>query len=240
VLTKAVSQPAEVELLMMAIRGGSDGVLTASQQGTLYRRESSSERSPHFFFFTKAPMTRVTTENHIISQAKRSIVIFWTKPTFFGQSESATRIVSRAPRQTSARMAFLSLVLSTFGKQTQDQMLLCSDAFFVIFRVLFHRSGPPAIPHHTRPLAQHEPFSRPALDRSKPRCFGYLEIVHARNCLDDLAEGVQMVNGVPEMRAGLHWTFDTSNLASMKSASSSALLTVITSDFERTSLAARW
>jgi hypothetical protein len=37
-------------------------------------------------------MTRVTTENHIISQAKRSIVIFWTKPTFFGHSESPTRI----------------------------------------------------------------------------------------------------------------------------------------------------
>jgi hypothetical protein len=91
---------------MMAISGGSDGLLTtASHQGTLYRRESSSERSPHFFFFTKAPMTRVTTENHIISQAKRSIVIFWTKPTFFGQSESATRIVSRAPR--AKRMAFL-------------------------------------------------------------------------------------------------------------------------------------
>jgi hypothetical protein len=31
-------------------------------------------------------------------------------------------------------------------------------------------------------------------------------------CLDDLAEGVQMVNGVPEMGAGLHWTFNTSNL----------------------------
>jgi hypothetical protein len=46
------------------IRGGSDGLLTtASHQGTLYRRESNSERSPHFFFFffTKAPMTRVTT-----------------------------------------------------------------------------------------------------------------------------------------------------------------------------------
>jgi hypothetical protein len=44
---------------------------TASHQGTLYRRESSSERSPHFFFFffTKAPMTRVTTESHVISQA---------------------------------------------------------------------------------------------------------------------------------------------------------------------------
>jgi hypothetical protein len=47
-----------------------------------------------------------------------------------------------------------------------------------------------------------------------------------------------MVNGVPEMGAGLHWTFDTSNLASMNSASSSALLTVITSDFERMSSAA--
>src|SRR4029077_1422507 len=95
-------------------------------------------------------------------------------------------------------------------------MLLRSNALFVVFRVLFHRSGPPAIPHHTRPLAQHEPFSRPALDRSKPRCFGYLEIVHARNRLDDLAEGVQVVNGVLEMCAGLHWTFDRSNLASMK------------------------
>jgi hypothetical protein len=115
-------------------------------------------------------------------------------------------------------------------------MLLCSNAFFVIFRILFHRSGPPAIPHHTRSLAQHEPSSRPALNRNKPRCFGYLEIVHARDCLDDLAEGVQMVNGVPEMGAGLHWTFDTSNSASMNSASSSARLTVITSDFVRMSL----
>ena len=40
------------------------------------------------------------------------------------------------------------------------------------------------------------------------------------------------------MGAWLHWTFDTSNLASMNSASSSALLTVITSDFERMSSAA--
>jgi hypothetical protein len=57
-------------------------------------------------------------------------------------------------------------------------------------------------------LSRGQPLTAP-----KPYCFGYVEIVHARNCFDDLAEGVQMVNGVPEMGAG--FIFDASNLASM-------------------------
>ena len=63
VLTKAVSPRAEVEVLLVAISGGSDGLLTTALSRALHRRESSFERPPDYFFFlTKAPMIRVTTE----------------------------------------------------------------------------------------------------------------------------------------------------------------------------------
>jgi hypothetical protein len=48
----------------VVISGGSDGLLTTTALSrALHRHESSFERPPHyFFFFTKAPMIRVTTE----------------------------------------------------------------------------------------------------------------------------------------------------------------------------------
>jgi hypothetical protein len=49
-LTKAASTLAQVELLMVAISGGSDGLLTtASHQGAEYRCDSSSETFVLFF-----------------------------------------------------------------------------------------------------------------------------------------------------------------------------------------------
>jgi hypothetical protein len=55
-LTKAASTLAQVELLMVAISGGSDGLLTtASHQGAEYRYDSSSEkRSSYSFSFTSS------------------------------------------------------------------------------------------------------------------------------------------------------------------------------------------
>jgi len=68
---------------------GSGGLLTtASHQGSLlYRRESSSEQpSDYFFFLTKAPMIRVTTEitqsqpsNTVKSNFLDEAKLFWIK-----------------------------------------------------------------------------------------------------------------------------------------------------------------
>jgi hypothetical protein len=89
---------------------GSDGLLTtASHQGSLlYRRESSSEQpSDYFFFLTKAPMIRVTTE---ITQSQPSNTVksnFLDEAKLFWTSESATGSpLRRAPLQL-ARACFL-------------------------------------------------------------------------------------------------------------------------------------
>jgi hypothetical protein len=110
VLTKAVSPLAKVELFNGGCWCGSGGLLTtASHQGSLlYRRESSSEQpSDYFFFLTKAPMIRVTTE---ITQSQPSNTVksnFLDEAKLFWTSESATGSpLRRAPLQL-ARACFL-------------------------------------------------------------------------------------------------------------------------------------
>jgi hypothetical protein len=81
VLTKAVSSRAEVELLIVAISGGSDRLLlTASHQVALCIAERAApNHEPDYFFLTKAPMIRDHhRKSQNLSQATRSIEVFWT------------------------------------------------------------------------------------------------------------------------------------------------------------------
>jgi hypothetical protein len=69
----------EVELLMVAISGGSHGLLTtASHQGAEYRRNSSSEHSSYSFFFIKTtPMIRVIHQHYTMS-----VLVIWSTRIF--------------------------------------------------------------------------------------------------------------------------------------------------------------
>src|SRR5262245_61035936 len=68
----------------------------------------------------------------------------------------------------------------------------------------FHYSRPAAITNDTSALAYDDSCIRPALDCGAPHDLCQVVIIHPSNGLGDLPGAVELVNGVFEVRAGLH------------------------------------